>query len=264
MLRQRILTAVVSLPLLIAAIWFGEPWFTLLITAAAVLGSLEFYRMASHSQIRPITYFGVVWVVLLVLSPHCPYAATTPFLISAGILISLVWLLFRSPREQAFNSWAWTMAGILYTGWMLSHWVELRNLEAGKEWVFWAIFTTAASDTSAFFCGKAWGKRSLAPRVSPGKTWEGAIGGLLGGIIASLVLGIVFSLPLNYWQMALLGGLISIFAQLGDLVESLLKRNTSTKDSGNLLPGHGGILDRIDSPIFTGVVVYYWLVFSTP
>lgn len=264
MLRLRTLTAVIGLPLVITAIWFGELWFTVLITAAATLGSLEFYRMASRSKIRPLTYFGVAWVLLLVLSPHCPYTFTTPFLITSGIVISLIWLLFRSPREEAFNNWAWTMAGILYVGWMLSHWIDLRSLEAGKEWVFWAMFTTIASDTAAFFCGRAWGRHSLASTISPAKTWEGAIGGLLAGIIVSLILSIVFSLPLNYWQMALLGAVISIFAQLGDLVESLLKRNTGTKDSGKLLPGHGGILDRIDSFMFTGVVVYYCVVFGTP
>ena len=149
------------------------------------------------------------------------------------------------------------MAGILYIGWMLSYWVELRSLEAGKELVFWAMFTTFASDTSAFFIGKAWGKHALAPSISPGKTWEGAIGGLLASIIASLILRTIFPLPFSYWQIAILGCIISLFAQLGDLAESLLKRNTGVKDAGKLIPGHGGILDRIDSLIFTGVIVYY-------
>lgn len=262
MLRQRLFTAIIGLPLLIAAIWFGKPWFTLLIAAVAIVGSLEFYRMASQSRIQPLTYLGTAWVLLLVLSPHCPYAGTTPFLITSAIVISLIWLLFRSPREQAFNNWAWTIAGILYVGWMLSYWVHLRNLEAGKAWVFWAILTTLASDTCAFFVGRAWGKHPLAPALSPGKTWEGAIGGLLASVIVSPILGMIFSLPFNYWQAALLGGVISIFAQLGDLVESLLKRNTGAKDSGSLLPGHGGILDRMDSHIFTGVIAYYCAEFA--
>jgi phosphatidate cytidylyltransferase len=263
MLRHRILVAVVGLPLLIAIIWFGEPWFTLLIAVMAALGSWEFYRTARQLKIQPITYFGMAWVLLIVLSPHCPYAVTLPFLITAAIVVSLMWLLFRSPREQAFTNWAWTMAGILYIGWMLSHWVELRSLEAGKELVFWAMFTTFASDTSAFFVGRAWGKHALAPSISPGKTWEGAIGGLLGSVIASLILGTIFPLPFSYWQIALLGGIISLFAQLGDLAESMLKRNTGIKDTGKLIPGHGGILDRIDSLIFTGVVVYYCVVLGT-
>jgi phosphatidate cytidylyltransferase len=155
------------------------------------------------------------------------------------------------------------MAGILYIGWMLSHWVSLRNLELGKELVFWAMFTTFANDTSAFFVGRTWGKRPLAPSISPGKTWEGAIGGLLASIIASIILRIIFTLPFNYWQTALLGGVISVFAQLGDLIESLLKRNTGAKDASKLIPGHGGMLDRLDSLIFTGVVVYYCVVLAT-
>ena len=263
MLRYRILTAVIGLPLLIAIIWFGEPWFTLLIAAMAGLGSWEFYRMAGQSKLQPITYLGMVWVLLIILSPHCPYAATTPFLITSAIVISLIWLLFRSPRDNAFTNWAWTIAGILYIGWMLSYWVELRSLEAGKELVFWAMFTTFASDTSAFFIGRRWGKHALAPSISPGKTWEGAIGGLLASIIASLILRAIFPLPFSYWQIALLGCVISLFAQLGDLVESLLKRNTGVKDAGKLIPGHGGILDRIDSLIFTGVIVYYCVVLAT-
>jgi phosphatidate cytidylyltransferase len=263
MLRYRILTAVVGLPLLIAIIWFGEPWFTLLIAVMATLGTWEFYRMASQLKIQPITYLGMAWVLLIVLSPHCPHAATMPFLITSAIVVSLIWLLFRSPRERAFTNWAWTMAGILYIGWMLSYWVELRSLEAGKELVFWAMFTTFASDTSAFFIGKAWGKHALAPSISSGKTWEGAIGGLLASIIASLILRTIFPLPFSYWQIALLGCIISLFAQLGDLTESLLKRNTGVKDAGKLIPGHGGILDRIDSLIFTGVIVYYCVVLAT-
>ncbi len=263
MLRHRILTAVIGLPLLIAIIWFGEPWFTILIAIMAVVGSWELYRIASQAKIQPITYFGMAWVLLLVISPHCPYSPTTPFLITSAIVIPLIWLLFRSPRDQAFANWAWTMVGILYIGWMLSYWVELRSLEAGKELVFLAMFTTFANDTSAYFVGRAWGKHALAPSISAGKTWEGAIGGLLASVAASLILSIIFPLPFNYWQIALLGCIISLFAQLGDLVESLLKRNTGVKDAGKLLPGHGGILDRVDSLIFTGVIVYYCVVLAT-
>ncbi len=263
MLSHRILTAVVGLPLLTAIIWFGEPWFTILIAVMAALGSWELYRMARHSKIQPIIYFGIAWVLLLVISPHCPYPLTTPFLITSAIVISLIWLLFRSPREQAFTNWAWTMAGILYIGWMLSYWVELRNLESGKALVFWAMFTTFANDTGAFLVGRAWGRHALAPSISAGKTWEGAIGGLVASVAASLIISLIFPLPFNYWQVALLGCAISLFAQFGDLVESLIKRNTGVKDAGKLMPGHGGILDRLDSLIFTGVVVYYCVVLAT-
>jgi len=167
--------------------------------------------------------------------------------------------LFRHPRDQAFTNWAWTMAGIFYIGWMLSYWIQLRSLEAGRALVFLAMFTTFANDTGAFFIGRAWGKHALNLSISSGKTWEGAAGGLVFSIVVSLIMGALFSLPFPIWQTAIAGIIISVFAQLGDLVESLLKRNTGVKDAGKLVPGHGGILDRVDSLIFTGVVVYYFV-----
>jgi phosphatidate cytidylyltransferase len=257
MLRRRILTTVVGLPLLIVIIWLGAPWFSLLMAVMAGLASWEFYRMAGRIKVQPVTYFAIALVVLITVSPHCPYSSTLPILITSAIIISLIWLLFRFPRDQAFTNWAWTMAGILYIGWMLSYWVELRNLETGMALVFLAMFTTFANDTGAFFVGRAWGKHALAPSISSGKTWEGAIGGLLSSVVASLLIGIIVKAPYSYWQIAIAGLIISIFAQLGDLVESLLKRNTDVKDAGKLIPGHGGILDRMDSLIFTGVIVYY-------
>ena len=115
----------------------------------------------------------------------------------------------------------------------------------------------------AFFVGKLLGRHRLAPNISPAKTWEGAVGGVLGSILVSLffVLPTPLELPLSYGQAIVLGLLVSVFGQLGDLVESLLKRNMQVKDSGNAIPGHGGFLDRIDSVIFAGVVVYYYIMF---
>jgi phosphatidate cytidylyltransferase len=257
MLRHRILTAVIGLPLVIAIIWFGEPWFSILMIIMAGLASFEFYRMAGLAGIRPLAYFGIAWVVLLVVSPHIPCESTLVMLVTSAILISLIWLLFRYPRDQAFTSWSWTMAGILYIGWMLSYWVLLRGLESGRELVFLAMLTTFANDTGSFFIGRTWGKHYLAPSISSAKTWEGAVGGILSSIVVALILNTIFKMPFNYWQIAIAGIVISIFAQLGDLVESLLKRNTGVKDAGKLVPGHGGILDRVDSLIFTGVIVYY-------
>ena len=261
MLKQRFLTAAIVLLLFIAATWFGEYWFTLFIAVVAVLSGLEFYRMARYAESQPITYLGIAWIALFVLSPHCPNTIAAPLLITAAIVVSLSWLLFRLPRKQAFNNWAWTMAGIFYVGWMLSYWIYLRGLESGVEWVLYTMLVVAANDTGAFFIGRAWGRHFLVSAISPSKTWEGAIGGLLAAVIGSLILGLSFSLPINYWHMIVLGCVISLSAQLGDLVESLLKRNAGSKDSGKLMPGHGGMLDRADSAIFTGVIVYYYVIF---
>jgi phosphatidate cytidylyltransferase len=262
----------VGIPLLVTIIWFGEPWFTILVALWGLLAALEFYRMVAASRISPLTYFGLIWTLLFILSPHFDYATLTPFLLTSAVILSLIWLLLRRQKEGAFIGWAWTIGGILYIGWLLSHFVTLRELDDGRNWVFLALFTTFASDTAAFFVGRALGKHHLAPRISPGKTWEGAIAGVFGAIILSLF----FTLPklftvsnplylqdFSYWQAILLGLLISIFGQLGDLVESLLKRNMGVKESGTLIPGHGGVLDRLDSVVFAGVVVYYYVIWFT-
>jgi phosphatidate cytidylyltransferase len=268
MLKHRVITAAVGVPLIILAIWFGNPWFTLLIAAAALAGTYEFYLMANFDRREPLLYLGLLCSLALVLSPHYR-SPVLPIVITATVLISLICLLCRLAKEGAFRHWAWTIVGALYVGWMLSYWLDLRGLEDGRNWVYLAMLTTFANDTGAFFIGRAKGKRKLAPAISEGKTWEGAIGGLICAILGAIVIATVLKLislklgspfVFEYWQIILLGFLIGLFAQLGDLVESLLKRNMGVKESGDLLPGHGGILDRFDSLIFVGAVVYYCVI----
>jgi len=266
MLKYRVITSAVGVPLVILAIWLGDPWpwFTLLIAAAGLAGTYEFYKMASFNRREPLLYLGLLCSLALVLSPHYRSHDVLPIVITATTLISLICLLCRPSKEGAFRNWAWAIMGALYVGWMLSHWLSLRGLEDGRNWVYLAILTTFANDTGAFFIGRSRGKRKLAPAISEGKTLEGAIGGLicaiLGVIVIATVLNLISPFTFSYWQIVILGFLVALFAQLGDLVESLLKRNMGVKESGNLLPGHGGILDRFDSLIFVGAVVYYYVI----
>jgi phosphatidate cytidylyltransferase len=263
MLKKRFITALWGIPLLGAAIWFSIPeypfpLFTVLVAIWGMLAAFEFYKMAAGKKLAPLTCFGLVWTLLFIISPHCTYELTLPLLLTSAVVLSLFCLLARRQKEGALLGWAWTIAGILYLGWLLSHFVALRGLDDGRNWVFLALAATFASDTAAYFVGRALGRHKLAPAISPGKTWEGTIAGFLGAIIVGLLF--TLALPLSYWQAALLGFLVSLFGQLGDLGESLLKRNMGVKDSGNLLPGHGGFLDRIDSVVLAGVVVYYYVV----
>ncbi|MFC2002952.1 phosphatidate cytidylyltransferase [Chloroflexota bacterium] len=267
MLKQRVITVLWVLPISTAVVWFGEPWFTIVVALWGLLAAFEFYRIVAAKKIPPLTLFGLIWTLLFILSPHhdiiipqIDHALLMSLLLTSAVVLSLIWLLRHPQREGAFTGWAWTMAGIFYVGWLLSYLVALRGLDAGRDWVFFALFTTFASDTTAFFTGRAWGKHRLAPSVSPDKTWEGAVAGVLGAIIISLALVRLFGLPLNYWQATFLGLTVSIFGQLGDLTESLFKRNMGVKESGKLLPGHGGFLDRVDSIVFAGVVVYYYVL----
>jgi len=260
MLKKRIITALWGIPLLIAAIWFEQPlpWFTIIVAIWGLLAVLEFYKLINITKMLPLTYFGLIWTLLFIISPHFNYDLVIPILLTSAVVLPLFWLLRHSQKDGAFTGWAWTMAGILYIGWLLSYFIALRGLDSGREWVFLAMFATFGSDTAAFFIGRALGKHHLAPRISPGKTWEGAVGGVFGSIIVSLFLVHFFSLPLGYGWTILLGLLVSILGQLGDLVESLLKRNMGVKDPGKLIPGHGGFLDRIDSVVIAGIVVYYF------
>ena len=267
MLKKRVLTALWVVPILVAAVWFDQPlpWFTVVVAIWGMLAVTEFYRMGERIKLAPLTWFGVLWTFLFIISPQInnDYFNPTTLLVS-GVVISLVWLLIRHRREGAFPGWAWTLGGILYVGFLLSYFVGLRGLEDGRNWVFLAIIVTFASDTAAYFVGKALGRHKLAPTISPGKTWEGTIAGFVGAIVIALLftLPTPLQLPVGYGQAILLGFLVSLFGQLGDLAESLLKRNTGVKDSGSLLAGHGGFLDRIDSIVFAGVVVYYYVVWA--
>ena len=265
MLKKRVITGLWGIPLLIAAVWFSRPeypfpWFTVLVAIWGALAVFEFYKLVAGAKAQPLTYFGLAWTLLFIISPHFQYDFTVPLLLTLAVILPLSWLLGRPKKEGAFVGWAWTLAGILYIGWLLSYLVALRGLDGGRNWVFFALFTTFASDTAAFFVGRALGRHKLAPRVSPGKTWEGTIAGVFGAIIASLLFTLL--IPISYWQIVVLGILVSIFGQLSDLVESLFKRNMGVKDSSRLIPGHGGFLDRIDSVVFAGVVVYYYVIWA--
>ena len=261
MLRKRIITALWGIPLVIAAVWFDEPipWFTALAALFGLLAVLELYRMTGVTKALPLAVFGSIATVLFIAYPHCTYRYALPVLLTLTIALSLAMLVFIREKEGVFARWAWMAGGILYVGWLLGLLVTLR-LGAGRDWVFLALFATFGSDTAAYFTGKAIGRHKLAPQISPGKTWEGAIAGVIGGIVIGLLftLDTPLQLPLTYWQAILLGALISVFGQVGDLAESLLKRNAGVKDSGGLMPGHGGLLDRMDSVVFAGAVVYIY------
>ncbi len=273
MLKQRTLTSAWYATLLVVIVWFGGgPGFTALVATLGVLAALEFYRMVASTKRPPLTYFGLVWTAFFILShnselmslleTHFNPDLLTPLLITSAIVLSLFVLLTRRQKEGTFTSWVWTIAGILYIGWLLSHLVALRGLDSGRNWVFLVLFVTWVSDTTAFLVGRGLGRHKLAPAISPGKTWEGTIGGICGGIAVSTLFftPTPLQLPLTSGQAILLGAITSILGQVGDLVESLLKRNLGVKDSGNLMPGHGGILDRIDSLILASIVVYYYAV----
>jgi len=261
MLRKRVITSFLLLACLLSVLWVNNyfPAFTIAVTICALLGVWEFYRMVNAcDRGRPALLLGMALTLLFIVAPLFKW--DRGILISVSITLPLLWIMLRNNRRDACASWAFTLAGIMYLGWMASYYTSLIQLNNGYKWVILALFCTFASDTSAYFAGRWLGRHKMAPSISPAKTWEGACGGLAGAMIIGTLVAWMLKLPLSLWQAITLAAVVSILAQMGDLVESLFKRNMGAKDSGRVLPGHGGMLDRIDSLVFAGLVVYYYVV----
>lgn len=238
---------------------------------------------------------GVVWAVAFVIGGAGANGLLHFWAISAGVFlvgafVSLLWLItfYRGPRWPA--AVAYLMGGPIYVGFLLGHVMvlaqvgdnfflanllefDIRQLpdntyDLGRNWLLFALLTTFATDTGAYLVGRTIGRHPMAPKVSPNKTWEGAVGGLLGAVLAAALLERALNLGLGLpgwdsawnWQPLLIGATVGMAAQAGDLLESWLKRRSQVKDAGSLMPGHGGILDRLDSLLITVPVVYYLLL----
>ncbi|MCX6007251.1 MAG: phosphatidate cytidylyltransferase [Chloroflexi bacterium] len=262
MVVKRVITGILIGLVVGLVIWFGEPVFTILTSLVAAIAAFEYYRIVKSEHIQPLTYFGIVFSVLLVVNAHSPYSFTLPLILVLATLVPLIWMIFKRNKDNSFINWGWTLTGLLYTGWLQSFYISIRAMDQGMGWVFLVLSCTAMCDVFAYVVGSAIGKHALASSVSPGKTWEGSAGGLAASIIFAVIVSVCFRLPLNYWQMITAGIIIGVISQLGDLVESLLKRNMKAKDAGSLLPGHGGMLDRIDSHLLIAPVAYYLIVLA--
>lgn len=273
----RIAVAAVGIPLAVAAIYGGGWILAAIVGTVATLGALEFYRMAARREAQPLVEMGVLvtlaFVAVAALQPSAGPEWYGLVIALALPLIATAAIWQRGVAGQPLLSVATTLTGAIYTGALLAFGIFLRHLPGhesawhGTALVFAPVLLTWASDTFAYFIGRAWGSRKLIPRVSPGKTVEGAIGAVIGSILVggayALVLQQFTTYRASFVEMAVFGLLVSVAAQLGDLVESLIKRDTGVKDSGTLLPGHGGALDRFDSLFFTLPLAYlffrYWV-----
>lgn len=259
MLSTRILSALVLIPLIFVTAYLGGLWFAGLIALFAALAVIEFYQLTKRLDPQPSIVIGTALTVALVLAARYPSYRVAPalFVITLGLL--MVKYVIRQDYDRFLGDWAATLMGSAYVGGMLSYYVLLRDLQQGLAWVAVAMLTTWIADTAAYTAGKALGRRPFFPRVSPRKTLEGAIGGVAAGALTGAGIGVYF-LGLSWLPAVALGLLTAVAGTFGDLAESLLKRQAGAKDSGNLIPGHGGALDRVDSLLFAAVAVYYFAV----
>ena len=265
---QRTLTALVGVPVLLGDVWLGAPWLTILVVAISVQGIREGYRLLPPG-IGPLPVaLSAIWATSLVLGAQAGSSLNSFLIISAGILASgtfagLLWLIAYYSGGRPIIAFLYLIGGPLIVAFLLAHSLILREIgdtdAVGRDWLLSAVLIVFATDTGAFLVGRTVGSRRMAPNISPNKTWEGAVGGLSLAVVAALGLGLALDLTTPRWQLVVIGATVGVVAQCGDLFESKLKRLSNIKDAGSIIPGHGGVLDRLDSVVVSMPAVYYLL-----
>jgi phosphatidate cytidylyltransferase len=272
---QRWVTALIMIPIVLVFVWFGGWMSFAAITVVVVLATIELHRMLLHAGYRPLFWISLGLGLLFLVAAMFPQQQSLLLEIglTGALILSFVWFFFRKNLNGALLDWSLTLIIAVYLGWPMSFLLLLRGYEPGvlhlsgnididlprgAWWLMVTLLGVWGFDSAAFFTGRYLGRHKLAPHISPGKTWEGVAGGLVLSIIAVLLFTVS---PLGVpWYLAVgLGVLIGIAAVTGDLAESLIKRQTHVKDSGQIMPGHGGMLDRIDSLLFAVMVVYLFV-----
>jgi phosphatidate cytidylyltransferase len=254
-LRTRLAVAAAGLPLLAGLLVAPEVAFSVAVTAVLAVAAIEFMRAAApDTGYAPALAAGVA-VALLAATARSVDAFRLWTLLPA-LALALPWVL-RTSRAPPPAAW-WALA-VLYVGALGPHWLLLRGLEDGRSWLAVGLATTFATDTGAYAAGRLAGRHLLAPKLSPGKTWEGGAGGLVAGAAAALASVAVLDVEAGASTAAVVAASLPAAAIAGDLLESALKRRAGVKDMSRLLPGHGGLLDRMDSLLLTGPLLY-WLV----
>lgn len=244
--------------LLFGALFWSRLAFLVLVGAVLLVAQHELYGVLERRGHRPASLLGLVAGAVIVVGAHANGPAGATFGLSLAVVATMLWFLADPKREGAVTGVAATLLGVAYVPLLGAHVILIRALPDGIALTIAAIGVAAFSDIGAYAAGSMIGRRPIAPRVSPSKTWEGALGAVV--VVFAVALGIGPMLgPLDVGSSAALAGVAVIAAPLGDLTESLLKRDLEVKDMGRLLPGHGGVLDRIDGLLFM-VPAAYWLL----
>jgi len=267
----RTITAFLGGGFLVWMIYLGFLPFFMFVAFLAILGLIEFYGLANKMGYSCNKVLGIILSIIIscmfFLSKgnfsFAKYEIFLPIAFSGFFLILFSTSIFLNKRkslEEIFLNSAVTITGVFYVSWLLNHLILVRELPVyGKSYVFILFFCVWALDIFAYIFGMRYGKHRLAERISPKKSVEGAISGFMFAVISSVLFNYIFKTNLGLTNSLYIGIIIGIFGQIGDLFESLIKRAAGEKDSGNILPGHGGVLDRFDSIIFTAPLFYYFI-----
>lgn len=256
MLRQRLVSAALLLPLVVAAAWLGGLWFTAFVTLALALGAREFAAMGTLAGHRVTPWISVSIAVAFALERGLLGGRLEAAVAVASLLTVAVWYVLHYQTPTRTEAMALTLLAGVYVGFLGSHFIALRALPNGLAWLALAIVTTWVSDTGAYGVGRALGRRKMAPVLSPNKTWEGAAGGFVTAVVCGGAIAAVARIGVGHGVVV--GVLLGVFCPFGDLAISMVKRQVGVKDTGKLIPGHGGALDRLDSLLFAAPLVYLY------
>jgi len=268
-LKARILTSLVGIPLVLATVWYGPITVLIAILILASIAACEIYGLYKIKNRGLPRLIGIIWVCALILGePNSPnyntFIVISLCITCIGIFASILWLIVYSEKSRFVPALLCMALGCTYIGILMAHFPMYYDIEnsiySGKIWLLFAILATFTTDTTALLGGKTIGRHALAPTISPNKTWEGSISGIIGSILFSIVFCYMSENPEYLWQIAALGATVGFVSQLGDLTESKIKRTFNVKNTGSLLPGHGGLLDRLDSLLWSVPITYYLIL----
>jgi phosphatidate cytidylyltransferase len=254
---QRIITAAIAIPILYVIFRVGGLVFLLFIMALVLTGQIEYQRLLQSRSLPFARGSGIILSLLIAAAAYTGYMEFS-LMFTLSVLLVFIFNLRKTSEESAIIRGGATLFGIVYLGWLLCHAVLLRNIDTRGAIEYYA--ENAQELMGAYFAGHKFGKRKIAPSVSPGKTVEGTLGGVVVCVISGLVVNYGFGSPLSSDWTILFALFVSAAAIFGDLVESAIKRGVGIKDSGAIVPGHGGVLDRFDSLIFVFPVSYYFVL----
>jgi phosphatidate cytidylyltransferase len=272
LLKQRVLVAVILLPIGLVMIFLGGWAFTLTIALILGLAAREFAQLFRKGGYQPADFLIIAAAAGMAVGRGWGGFEWDAIIIGLLILAGMTYHLvtYERGRNQAATDFAITIAGGMYLGFIGAYLVSLRNLPEGLWWVLLALPAVWLADSGAYFIGRSFGRHKMSKRLSPKKSWEGYIGGIVVSVIGTALLALLWQYLAGLWpttlssanhitalNAAILGLVISMLSPLGDLGESMIKRQFGAKDSGNLLPGHGGAFDRIDSWLWAGIISYF-------
>jgi len=255
---QRIASALVLVPLVLGIIQYGSPELFVVLVLAAVLGGWrEYVELSRNMGFQVYSWVGAALCVLLVI---CFYFNDyfSLWVLTSLTALFVAWYVKENQISGALDPVAYSFLGLIYVAGLMGSFILLRHQEQANLWLYFLFMIIWIGDTAAYFVGKILGRTQLVPEISPGKTVEGAIGGLIGSLGAGLLARHWFLPGIPLTHCLIMSFLCGTIGQIGDLVESLLKRSAGVKDSGSVIPGHGGILDRLDSLMFAGPALYWY------